>query len=61
MTNNISGEKLKKVLKWIADELAAHPEKKRNNVIMEAEVRFDLSPRDCQFVNDKLMDQPEDK
>lgn len=37
--------------------LAAYPDKKRNQIIMEAEIRFDLSPKDCQFIQDKLMDK----
>jgi hypothetical protein len=53
---NLSGDKLKKVLQWISDEMAAHPEKSRNQIIMDAEIRFDLSPRECQFINEKIMD-----
>jgi hypothetical protein len=51
-----SSDKLRNVIKWISDEMAAHPEKTRNEIILDAEIRFDLSPRDCQFLQEKFMD-----
>lgn len=52
-----SGDKIRCALRWICEELAAHPDKKRNNVILDAEVRFDLSPLECQFLQDKLIEK----
>jgi hypothetical protein len=45
------GDKMKKVLRWVSEELREHPGKKRKEVFREAQVRFDLSPLDCEFLN----------
>ena len=51
-----SGDKMKKTLCWISEMLQAHPEKNRQQVISEAEVRFDLSPKECDFIDRKIRD-----
>lgn len=51
-----SGDKMKKTLCWISEMLQAHPEKSRQQIISEAEIRFDLSPRECDFIDRKLRD-----
>jgi len=45
------GEKMRKVLCWVAEILEQHPEKKRQEVLREAEIRFDLSPAECEFLD----------
>jgi len=45
------GDKMKKVLSWVCDILAEHPGKKRADVFREAQVRFDLSPLECEFLD----------
>lgn len=45
------GDKMKKVICWVCEELREHPEKKRNALYREAERRFDLSPLECEFLN----------
>lgn len=42
---------LKKALTWMAETLAEHPEKKRMIVLREAELRFDLTPLECEFLD----------
>lgn len=42
---------MKKVLKWVNEQLSDHPEKTRKQVFEEAEFHFDLSPQDCEFLN----------
>jgi hypothetical protein len=49
-----SGDKMKKTLCWISEMLQAHPEKNRQQIISEAEVRFDLSPKECDFIDRKI-------
>ena len=49
-----SGDKMKKALCWIGEMLQAHPEKNRQQIISEAEIRFDLSPKECDFIDRKL-------
>lgn len=43
--------KLKKALTWMAETLQAYPEKNRLTVLQEAEIRFDLTPLECEFLN----------
>jgi len=55
-----AGDKMKKTLCWISDMLKTHPEKSRQQIISEAEIRFDLSPKECDFVDRKLRDEVSD-
>jgi hypothetical protein len=48
------GEKLRKAVAWFSEEVKEHPEKNRQNIIREAEIRFDLSPNDCMFLERKF-------
>ena len=45
------GEKMKKVLCWVSEMLEQHPEKKRIEIFRDAEIRFDLTPRECEFLD----------
>ena len=51
-----AGDKMKKAILWISEMLKAHPEKGRQQIISEAEIRFDLSPKEADFVDRKLRD-----
>jgi hypothetical protein len=42
---------LKKALLWMAETLQNQPEKKRSTVLQEAEIRFDLNPLECAFLD----------
>lgn len=44
------GDKVKKALCWLSDELLNNPLKKRDTALREAEIRFDLSPAECEFL-----------
>lgn len=57
-TNSIQGfsDKLKKAVCWISETVQEHPEKSRKEVITEAELRFDLTPRECEFLNSNFKD-----
>ena len=44
-------DKMKKALCWMSEELLHNPQKKRGAVIKEAEIRFDLSPAECEFLS----------
>ncbi len=46
-----SGDKVKKALKWISETVKECPGKKRRDILKEAEVRFDLSPAECEFID----------
>ena len=43
-------DKMKKALRWMSEELLNSPQKKRDMVLKEAEIRFDLSPAECEFL-----------
>lgn len=55
-TENVQpqGEKVKKALRWVSETVQNHPEKKRDSVIKEAEIRFDLSPAECEFLDNNF-------
>jgi len=42
---------MKKALRWMSEEFINSPQKKRDMVINEAEIRFDLSPAECEFLS----------
>jgi len=42
---------LKKALTWMSETLQNQPEKKRAAVLQEAELRFDLTPLECAFLD----------
>ncbi|MFA7382427.1 MAG: hypothetical protein WC001_03175 [Desulfurivibrionaceae bacterium] len=44
-------DKVKKALRWLSEELLNNPQKKRDTVLKEAEIRFDLSPAECEFLS----------
>ncbi len=49
-----SSDKMKKTLCWISEMIKVHPEKSRQQIISNAEIRFDLSPKECEFIDSKL-------
>jgi hypothetical protein len=48
------GEKMRKAVRWLCETLRDQPGKDRMAVIREAEVRFDLSPLEANFLSEKL-------
>lgn len=50
-TTQPQGDKIRKAVRWISDTLREHPEKSRAMVVKEAEIRFDLTPRECAFLD----------
>ncbi|MBI5557914.1 MAG: hypothetical protein HY885_09770 [Deltaproteobacteria bacterium] len=55
------GDKMKKVLRWVCEVLEEHPEKVRKDVFREAQVRFDLSPLECEFLDTHFASQDRQK
>ena len=45
------GDKLKKAIKTFSELLEKHPEKSRLVLLQEVEIKFDLSPKECEFLN----------
>ncbi len=49
-------DKLKKALVWMTEALQEQPQKKRQTVLQEAELRFDLTPLECEFLDKHFSD-----
>ncbi len=47
---------LKKAIRWISETVQEHPEKEREQVLREAQLRFDLSPAECEFLDANFTD-----
>ncbi len=54
-----SGEKMRQAVKWLSEMTQTYPDKSRQEIIREAEVRFDLSPRESEFLSSKFGDTVE--
>jgi len=46
------GESIRKAVKWISCELQENPGKSRQKLINDAIMRFDLSPKDAEFLTE---------
>jgi hypothetical protein len=44
------GEAIRKAIKWISDELLEDPNRSHPRLINTAVLRFDLSPKDAEFL-----------
>jgi hypothetical protein len=42
---------LQKAVQWVGDIMLEHPEKQRNQVVNDAQLRFDLTPAESEFLN----------
>ncbi|OGQ97217.1 MAG: hypothetical protein A2521_15660 [Deltaproteobacteria bacterium RIFOXYD12_FULL_57_12] len=56
-----SGEKMRQAIRWFSEEIQSCPQKNRHEVMREAEIRFDLSPRECEFLHSKFCDNAKKK
>ena len=45
-----SSTNLQKAVCWIGEIMQEHPEKERKQVLKDAQMRFDLTPVECEFV-----------
>ena len=52
-----AGEKMKKAIRWLSETLLAAPHKTRRQAIEEAQLRFDLSPAECAFLETNFDDR----
>jgi hypothetical protein len=55
------GEQLKKSVKWISDERLDNPGAALFTLIEKACLKFDLSPKDCDFLMQFFADEGQDK
>lgn len=54
----INKDKMKKVLQWLAENIQKNPEKTRLDILREAQIRYDLSPRECAFLDEHFANPP---
>lgn len=47
---NPTGERMRKTIRWISETLHTYPHKTRKMVLQEAQIRFDLTPKECEFL-----------
>lgn len=47
----VPGDKVKKALTLFSELHEKHPEKSRQELLHEVEMKFDLSPLECDFLN----------
>jgi hypothetical protein len=45
------GDKMKKAITMFSELLEKHPEKSRLSLLQKVEMKFDLSPKECEFLN----------
>lgn len=55
------GEQLRKAVKWISDERLDNPGAALPTLIERACLKFDLSPKDCEFLMHFFTDKEPDK
>lgn len=49
-------DKLKKAIQEFSELLKEHPEKTRLQLLQQVELKYDLSPRECEFFNKHFKD-----
>ena len=53
------GDKIKKALQEFSELLVKSPEKKRWEILQLVELKYDLSPQECVFLNNHLKNEEE--
>lgn len=48
------GDKMKKAICAFSELLQQHPEKNRASLLHQVEIKFDLSPKECEFLDAHL-------
>jgi hypothetical protein len=53
-----TGDKMKRAIRWLSETVQNCPTKSRRQIIEEAQVRFDLSPAECAFLEKNFDTRP---
>lgn len=51
LPTQVPGDKLKKAITLFSELLENNPEKSRSKIMQEVQMKLDLSPMDCEFLN----------
>lgn len=54
------GDKIRQAIKWLSQAVQSRPDKTRRQLLEEAELRFNLSPRECEFLDCNFGEMPRD-
>ena len=46
-----TSQNLKNAIRYISETVLKHSELSRKEILVKAELRFDLTPRECEFLN----------
>jgi hypothetical protein len=57
MTIQPEGEEIRKAVKWVSDQRKFEPGKDLNKIIEKACIKFDLSPKEADFLRRFLLDE----
>ena len=52
------GDKMKRAIRWLSETVQQCPTKSRRQIIEEAQIRFDLSPAECAFLEKNFDARP---
>lgn len=55
------GDKIKKAICAFSELVLEHPEKSRTSLLHQVEIQFDLSPKECDFLNNNLTECQKEK
>ncbi len=57
MTIQPKGEHLRNAIKWISEQRKYNPDKNRNTIIEEACLKFNMSPKDAEYIKKFVNEQ----
>ncbi|WP_457576448.1 hypothetical protein [Desulfomarina sp.] len=49
------GDKIKTAIKEFSEKVQEFPDKKRREILHEVELKYDLSPQECEFLNNHFL------
>lgn len=53
-----TGERIRKAIKWLSEAVLSQPDRHRRELLEQAEIRFNLTPRECEFLDKNFGDLP---
>lgn len=53
------GEEIRKAVKWVSEKRKFEPEKDLNKIIEKACIKFDLSPKEAEFLRRFVLEEKE--
>lgn len=49
---------MRKAIKWLGEATLTQPDKSRRELLEQAEIRFNLTPLECEFLNHNFGETP---